>query len=143
MTTRHLSMPHGLQVNFEHNHVLHERVILLTIITEDIPYLADEEKIEMDSLEQGFFRITAKHGFMETPNVPEILGLCKLHGLAISVEDSSFFISRETLIPSSQPDLNPWQERLFLVMFRNATSPIQFFQIPPNRVVELGAQFAV
>ncbi len=143
MTTRHLSMPHGLQVNFEHNHVLHDRVILLTIITEDIPYLADEEKIEMDSLEQGFFRITAKHGFMETPNVPEILGLCKLHGLAISVEDSSFFISRETLIPSSQPDLNPWQERLFLVMFRNATSPIQFFQIPPNRVVELGAQFAV
>jgi len=143
MTTRHLSMPHGLQVNFQHNRVLHERVILLTISTEDIPYIPDEEKIQVDTLEQGFFRITAKHGFMEIPDVPHILRLCKLHGMDIDAHKSSFFISRETLVPSSRPDLNLWQERLFLVMFRNATSPIQFFNIPPERVVELGAQFEV
>ena len=143
MTTRHLSMPHGLQMNFRHNHVLHERVVLLTIITEDIPFVPDGEKISIDSLEQGFFRITATHGFMENPHVPQILGLCKLHGLEIDAKESSFFISRETLIPSSRPDLHPWRERLFLVMFRNATSPIQFFSIPPERVLELGAQFEV
>jgi KUP system potassium uptake protein len=119
------------------------RVILLTISTEDIPYIPDEEKMEIDTLEQGFFRITAKHGFMEIPDVPHILRLCKLHGMDIDANKSSFFISRETLVPSSRPDLNPWQERLFLVMFRNATSPIQFFNIPPERVVELGAQFEV
>jgi KUP system potassium uptake protein len=143
MTTRHLSMPHGLQMNFEHNHVLHERVILLTISTEDIPYIPDEEKIAKDILEQGFFRITAKHGFMEIPDVPHILRLCKEDGLDIDAHKSSFFISRETLVPSSKPDLPPWQERVFLVMFRNATSPIQFFNIPPERVLELGAQIEV
>lgn len=145
MTTRHISMPHGLQVNLQHNHVLHERVILLTISTQDIPRIPDGEKIEIDSLEQGFFRITAKHGFMDTPNVPHILRLCRAHepGLVIDAAESSFFISRETLVPSSRPDLHPWQERLFLVMFRNATSPIQFFNIPPERVLELGAQIEV
>jgi len=143
MTTRHLSMPYGLQMNFKHNHVLHERVILLTISTQDIPFIPDDEKIQIDSLEQGFFRITAQHGFMDIPDVPKILKLCKLHGLDIDAQESSFFISRETLIPSSRPELPPWKERLFLVMFRNATSPIQFFHIPPERVLELGAQFEV
>ena len=143
MTTRHLSMPYGLQMNFKHNHVLHERVILLTISTQDIPFILDDEKIQIDSLEQGFFRITAQHGFMDIPDVPKILKLCKLHGLDIDAQESSFFISRETLIPSSRPELPPWKERLFLVMFRNATSPIQFFHIPPERVLELGAQFEV
>lgn len=143
MTTRHISMPHGLQVNYQHNRVIHDRVILLTISTLDIPYIPDIEKIQIDSLEEGFYRITAKHGFMESPHVPQILGLCKLHGLEINVDDTSFFISRETLVPSPKPDLSPWRERLFLVMFRNASSPIQFFSIPPERVVELGAQFEV
>ena len=80
---------------------------------------------------------------MESPNVPHILNLCRQEGLDITPATSSFFIGKETLIPSDKPDLNPLQERLFLLMFRNASSPIQFFKIPPDRVVELGVQFEV
>jgi KUP system potassium uptake protein len=143
MTARHLSMPHALQRNYEHNQVLHERVILLTIVTEDVPYILDWERLEIESLEQGFYRITAKHGFMETPDVREIIRLCGAQGLQIDIRQTSFFIGRETLIPSPKPDLNFWQEKIFLFMFRNASTPILFFNIPPERVVELGAQFEI
>jgi len=143
MTARHLSMPHALQMNFEHNRILHERVVLLTIAIEDIPYVADGERVEIDTLEQGFFRITAQYGFMETPDVPQILRLCQAHGLVIDAAKASFFIGRETLIASEKPDLGPVQEKIFLFLFRNASSPIQFYSIPPERVVELGAQFEV
>jgi KUP system potassium uptake protein len=136
-------MPHALQINYAHNQVLHERIVLLTIATEDVPSISDIERIDIDGLAQGFYRVTARHGFMETPNVPKILNLCRLQGLDIDGATASFFIGRETLIPSDKPDLNPLQEKLFLIMFRNASSPIQFFKIPPERVVELGVQFEV
>ena len=143
MSARNLSMPHALQVNFEHNQVLHERIVLLTISSADIPTIPDQERIDIDQLDQGFYRVTARYGFMETPNVPQILGLCKLKNLDIDQQSASFFIGRETLIPSNKPDLNPLQEKIFLVMFRNASSPIQFFKVPPERVVELGVQFEI
>lgn len=143
MSARNLSMPHALQVNYAHNHVLHERIVLLTIATEDVPVILDDERIGIDTLEQGFYRVTARHGFMETPNVPKILVLCKKQGLAVDASNASFFIGRETPIPSDKPDLNPWQEKIFLALSRNASSPIQFFKIPADRVVELGVQFEV
>ena len=90
-----------------------------------------------------FYRVTAHYGFMETPNVPQILNLCKLKNLEIDQQTASFFIGRETLIPSSKPDLNYLQEKIFLLMFRNASSPIQYFKVPPERVVELGVQFEI
>ena len=134
MSARNFSMPHALQVNFEHNQVLHERIVLLTMSSADIPTIPDQERIDIDQLDQGFYRVTARYGFMETPNVPQILGLCKLKNLDIDQHSASFFIGRETLIPSNKPDLNPLQEKIFLVMFRNASSPIQFFKVPPERV---------
>ena len=143
MSGRNLSMPHALQVNYAHNQVLHERVVLLTIATGDVPTVLDSERIFLDKLEHGFYRVTARHGFMETPNVPHILDLCQVQGLGIDANSASFFIGRETPIPSDKPDLNPLQEKVFLVMFRNASSPIQFFKIPPARVVELGVQFEI
>lgn len=143
MSARNLSMPHALQVNFEHNQVLHERIVLLTMSTADIPVIPDQERIDIDQMGQGFYRVTARYGFMETPNVPQILRLCKLNGLDIDRHSASFFIGRETLIPSNKPNLNPLQERIFLIMFRNASSPIQFFKVPPERVVELGVQFEI
>jgi KUP system potassium uptake protein len=143
MSARNLSMPHALQVNYAHNQVLHARVVLLTIATEDVPVLTDDRRILVDPLEQGFYRVTARYGFMETPNVPYILDLCEQQGLQIDAQSASFFIGRETLIPSDKPDLSPWQEKIFLLMFRNASSPIQFFKIPTDRVVELGVQFEV
>jgi KUP system potassium uptake protein len=143
LSARNLSMPHALQINFKHNRVLHERIVLLTMATADIPFIPAAERIDMDKLEQGFYRVTARYGFMETPNVPEILNLCRLKALDIDPHSASFFIGRETLIPSNKSDLNPLQEKIFLVLFRNASSPIQFFKIPSERVVELGAQFEV
>ena len=143
MSARNLSMPHALQINYEHNQVLHERIVLLTISTADIPTIPDGERIAIDQMDQGFYRVTARYGFMETPNVPQILSLCKLKNLDIDQHSASFFIGRETLIPSNKPDLNPLQEKIFLIMFRNASSPIQFFKVPPERVVELGVQFEI
>jgi KUP system potassium uptake protein len=143
MTARYLSIPHALQVNFEHNQALHERIVLLTISTADIPTIPDQERIDIDQMNQGFYRITAHYGFMETPNVPQILSLCKLKNLDINPQSASFFIGRETLIPSNKPDLNPLQEKIFLLMFINASSPIQYFKVPPERVVELGMQFEI
>lgn len=143
MSARNLRMPHALQVNFKHNQVLHERIVLLTISTTDIPTIPDYERIDIDQMDQGFYSVTARYGFMETPNVPQILSLCKLKGLDIDQHSASFFIGRETLIPSNKPDLNPLQEKIFLIMFRNASSPIQFFKVPPERVVELGVQFEI
>ena len=143
MSARNLSMPHALQVNYEHNQVLHERIVLLTISTADIPTIPDYERIAIDQMDQGFFCVTARYGFMETPNVPQILSLCKLKNLDIDQHSASFFIGRETLIPSNKPDLNPLQEKIFLIMFRNSSSPIQVFKVPPERVVELGVQFEI
>jgi KUP system potassium uptake protein len=143
MSARNLSMPHALQVNFEHNQVLHERIVLLTMSTTDVPTVPNRERIDIDQLEQGFYRVTARYGFMETPNVPQILRLCKLKDLDIDRGSASFFVGRETLIPSKKPELNPLQEKIFLVLFRNASSPIQFFKIPSARVVELGVQFEI
>jgi KUP system potassium uptake protein len=143
MTARHISMPHALQQNLKHNQIIHQRVVLLTIAIEDVPQIADHERVEVDTLEEGFYRVTAKYGFMETPDVPAVLATCRRDGLYIDPREVSFFIGRETLIPSNRPDLSRWQERVFLVMFRNTSSPIQFFNIPPDRVIELGAQFQV
>lgn len=143
MNSRSLSMPHALQINYTHNQVLHERIVILTITTEDIPFIQDNHRLNIDKLAQGFFRVTAKHGFYETPNVPKILELCSSKGLNVNPALATFFISRETLIPSDEPDLNPWQEKIFITMFRNASSPIQFFKIPAARVVELGVQFEI
>jgi KUP system potassium uptake protein len=143
LTARHISMPHALQQNLKHNQIIHERVVLLTIVIDDVPVVPRDERVEVDSMDEGFYRVTAKYGFMETPDVPEALALCNAHGLHVDLRESSFFIGRETLIPSERPDLSPWQERLFLTMFRNTSSPIQFFNIPPERVIELGVQFKV
>lgn len=143
MSSRNLSMPHALRLNYEHNHVLHERVILVTISTKDFPYVQETDRIEIDAMEQNFYRVTARYGFMETPNVPEIIDLCRQKNLSIDIANTSFFIGRETLIPSAKPDLNPFQEKIFLTMFRNASSAIQFFQVPAERVVEIGAQFEI
>lgn len=143
MTARYLSIPHALQVNFEHNQVLHERIVLLTISTADIPSIPDQERIDIDRMNQGFYRVTAHYGFMETPNVPQILSLCKLQNLDIDQQTASFFIGRETPIPSDKPDLNSLQEKIFLFMFKNASSPIQYFKVPPERVIELGVQLEI
>lgn len=138
LTARHVSLPIVLIRNLEHNKVLHERIVLLTLLTEDVPWIPDEECLMIENLEQGFFRVTARFGFMQSPRVPRVLRLCREAGLAIDAETASFFIGRETLFPSRKPDLKRWEERIFIALFRNASSPIPFFKLPVERVVELG-----
>jgi len=131
-------VPHALLHNLKHNKVLHERVVLMTINTEDTPYV--DNKVEVTRLSESFWRVVAHYGFMETPDMDDIVASCKNHDLEFEMMDTSFFLSRETLISTDRPGMARWREHLFLWMSKNALRATDFFQIPTNRVVELGAQ---
>ncbi|MBV8046650.1 MAG: potassium transporter Kup [Paludibacterium sp.] len=131
-------VPHAMLHNLKHNKVLHERVVLMTISTEDVPYVSD--RVEIKQLSSSFWRVVAHYGFMETPDIDDIVEAGKTQGLEFDLMDTSFFLSRETLISTDRPGMAPWREKLFLWMSKNALRATDFFQIPTNRVVELGAQ---
>jgi len=134
------STPTALLHNLKHNKVLHERVVLLTALSEEIPQVPDDDRVEVEALGNEFYRLVARYGFMENPGVPEVLDLARAKGLDLDMMTTTFFMSRETLLPSKQPGMAPWRERLFGVMARNALRPTDYFRIPPNRVIELGMQ---
>ena len=133
-------VPHALLHNLKHNKVLHERVVFLTIVTRDIPYVPDEERGEVESLGCNFYRISADYGFKDDPDVPELLEDCGNKGFAFDMMETSFFVSRETLIATVTPGMALWREKLFVSLSKNATKASEFFQVPTNRVVELGTQ---
>ncbi|HVS00072.1 MAG TPA: potassium transporter Kup [Thermoanaerobaculia bacterium] len=132
--------PPALLHNLKHNQVLHERVILLTVMTEEIPQVPREERLQVETLGKGFYSAIARYGFLESPEMPELMELCRGQGLDLKIMSTTFFLSRETLIPSRKPSLMKWREVLFALMLRNAQRPNEFFRIPANRVVELGMQ---
>ena len=140
MTGNPEGSPPALLHNLKHNKVLHEQVVLLTIASEDVPHVSAEERVEVQPLEQGFVRVIARYGFMENPSIPDILKKGREKGLQFQLMSTSFFLGRETLIPSKKPGMAMWREALFSWMSRNARSATAFFRIPPNRVVELGTQ---
>ena len=133
-------VPHALLHNLKHNKVLHERVVFLTIVTRDIPYVPDEERGEVEALGCNFYRISADYGFKDDPDVPELLEDCGRKGFAFDMMETSFFVSRETLIATVTPGMALWREKLFVSLSKNATKASEFFQVPTNRVVELGTQ---
>ena len=135
--------PIALLHNLKHNKVLHERNILLTLVTEDIPYVAAERRAEVESLPAGFQRVLARYGFMEEPNVRELLATTPLVGGPIDMQKTTFFLSRETILPSGTKGMRVWRKWLFAVLSRNAQPATDFFKLPPNRVVELGMQVEV
>lgn len=135
---RHLSLPFPLLKNLEYNKILHDRVILLTVTTQDIPYVKAKDRLDVESLGQNFYRITINFGFKQSPDIPHALHLLRGQGFQINLDESIFFLGRETLIPSDKPALNGWQERIFIFMFRNASNPIVFFGIPSAHAVEIG-----
>jgi KUP system potassium uptake protein len=143
MTSSADGVPHALLHNLKHNKVLHERVILLTIKIADVPFVEEEKRCRMDDLGQGFHRLILKYGFMEEPNVPAALGKVSNCGPAFKMLDTSFFLARQTLLPSSRPGMAIWREKLFAWMLRNAESAMEFFRLPTNRVVELGSQVEI
>jgi KUP system potassium uptake protein len=133
-------IPLALLHNLKHNKVLHEKVVLLTIVTEEIPYVADEEQVYVKDVGLGIYRIVARHGFMEYVDVPEMLASLDLPGVSFDPDHTTFFLGRETLLATERPGMAIWRERLFAWMTRNAQGAALFFRLPPNRVVEVGAQ---
>lgn len=140
LTTKFEGVPHALMHNLKHNKVLHERVVLLTVIFQDIPHIDESERIEIWPLGNNFHKVFVIYGFKDETNIPRAIELCTPQGLEFNMMDTSFFLSRETLIPTNKPGMALWREKLFVNMSRNSSSITAYFQIPTNRVVELGAQ---
>jgi len=143
MTANPEGVPPVLLHHLKHNKVLHNQVILLSFITEDVPHVALPERLELTELGAGLYRVTGHYGFMEKPDITGVLAQCRTLGLKIAINDTSFYLGRETLIPSSKGTMMRWRKKLFGIMHRNAQSATAFFEIPANRVVELGAQIEV
>jgi KUP system potassium uptake protein len=143
MTSSPDGVPHALLHNLKHNKVMHERVILLTVKIGNVPVVEGEKRCAMTDLGQGFHRLVLKYGFMEEPDVPAALANITQCGPVIKMMDTSFFLARQTLLPSSRPGMAIWREHLFSWMLRNAESAMEFFRLPTNRVVELGSQVEI
>ncbi|MEO8453950.1 MAG: potassium transporter Kup [Sphingomicrobium sp.] len=143
MTSSASGVPHALLHNLKHNKVLHERVILLTVRIEDVPYVVLEKRVEQRDYGSGFYRVVLRYGFMEEIDVPAALAQLKDCGPQCKMMDTSFFLARQTLLASSRPGMAIWREKLFAWMLRNAESAMEFFKLPTNRVVELGSQVEI
>jgi KUP system potassium uptake protein len=142
MTTSAEGVPHSLLHNLKHNRVLHERVLLLTVQIEDVPYVDEDGRCRLTDLGNGFFRLVLRYGFMQETDIPKALQTVQC-GAAFKMMETSFFLSRQTLLPSARPGMPIWREKLFAWMLRNAESAMEFFKLPPNRVVELGSQVEI
>lgn len=144
MSNRLSGTPPMLLHHLKHNQVLHKQVVLLTVLTEDTPRVAAAERIELTDLGQGLYRLLVRYGFMQSPNIPVVLRECEPRGLVIDPERTTYYLARETLIPTARIAGMPlWREKLFSFLSRNALQATTFFNIPPERVVELGQQVEI
>jgi len=143
MASSNAGVPSALLHNIKHNKVLHERVVVLTVAIQDVPYVEEPERFEIQSLGEGFYRMTMKYGFMQETDIPTALKGTNICGGPFEMMKTSFFLSRQTLLPSAKPGMAIWREKLFAWMMRNAASAMEFFRLPTNRVVELGSQLEI
>ena len=143
LTADPLAAPTALMHNLKHNRVLHERNIILTIKTADTPRVLNSERVKVEHIADGFLRVTAKFGFMETPSINKVFTLCRKKDLNIDIGGTSFFLSRRSLRPGKKSEMPLFQDRLFIWMARQAEDATTYFQIPIDRVVEVGTQVAV
>jgi KUP system potassium uptake protein len=143
MTSQADGVPHALLHNLKHNKVLHERSIFLKVAIEDVPYIEDERRFEVEELGEGFYKIILHFGFLQDMNVPEALARIDRCGFPFKMMETSFFLSRQTPLASNVHGMAIWREKLFAWMMRNAESPMEFFGLPPNRVVEMGSQVKI
>jgi KUP system potassium uptake protein len=137
------TVPRALLHNLKHNKVLHERVVVLKVETGDVPRVATSERMQIEHLGANFHRVVVRYGFMERPDVPAALRSCQLGPPEPTLMDISFFLSRETFLPSAQPDLPRWRERIFIHVANAALDATRFFRLPPDRVVEVGSQVEI
>jgi KUP system potassium uptake protein len=135
--------PVALMHNLKHNKVLHERNVILTVQTVENPRVPEGERVVMERVNPDFKKLTIRYGFMESPNVPKALGICRKQGVKFDIMSTSFFLGRRSVVVSAQSGMPLWQDKLFIFLMRNAANPTDFFHIPPGRVVELGAQVTV
>ena len=140
LTARADAVPHALLHNLLHNQVLHEQVVLLTVVAEDSPRVTADRRFEVQAYGEGFFRVSLHFGFMEAPDVPLALSLCHLAELDFSPMRTTYFLSRETVIPTKRIGMARWREHLFAFLLKNANSNLRYFKLPLNRVIELGTQ---
>jgi len=145
MTSQPDTVPHALLHNLKHNKILHEQTVFLTIVTHDVPTVPIEDRVQLERLVNGFYKLEAWYGFIEQPDIDEILNSCRVrYGLGFDVMDTSFFLSRETVIPTSEtPGMALWRDHVFAWMSRNSTRATDFFNVPANRVVELGTHIEI
>ncbi|HET7921604.1 MAG TPA: potassium transporter Kup [Gammaproteobacteria bacterium] len=139
MTAPNLGTPPMLQHHLEHNQVLHEQVVLLTVLTDDVPFVHPLQRLEVEKMDLGFYRVNVHYGFMQIPNIPQCFRRAKDFGLSIDPETVTYYLGRETLVSTRRwPSMWGWRENLFAFMSRNAIRATDFYQIPPDRTVELG-----
>ncbi|MBL8428685.1 MAG: potassium transporter Kup [Dechloromonas sp.] len=143
MTSAKDGVPPALLHNLKHNQVLHERVVLVTVQTMPTPHVNDLDRIYLHDMKKGFKRLIIRYGFMESPDVPGALEQCQRFGESFDMMETTFYLSRETIVPSMSRGMLPIRARLFAIMSKNATSASDFFHIPTNRVVELGTQLVI
>lgn len=143
LTARQDAVPHALLHNMLHNQVLHNQVVLLTVISEDMPRVPPQQQFEIEAYGEGFYRVLLHFGFMDEPDVPGALKLCHLEGLDFSPMRTTYFLSRETVIPSRLVGMARWRAMLFAFLLKNANGTLRFFNLPLNRVIELGTQVEI
>ena len=137
------STPVALMHNLKHNKVLHEKNIILTVETAETPRVRDEDRVRIEPVNDDFKKVIIAYGFMESPNLPKALGLCRKMGLKFDIMATSFFLGRRSVVPSAQSGMPLWQDKIFIFLMKNAANPTDFYKIPPGRVVEMGTQVTV
>ena len=135
--------PVALMHNLKHNKVLHEKNVILTVRTAETPRVDDDQRLTIEAINEDFKKVVVYYGFMESPNLPKALALCRKQGLKFDIMATSFFLGRRSVVPSAHSGMPLWQDRVFIYLMKNAANPTEFFKIPPGRVVELGAQVTV
>jgi KUP system potassium uptake protein len=135
--------PVALMHNLKHNKVLHEKNVILTVRTAETPRVDDDARLEIHTINDDFKKVVVYYGFMESPNLPKALALCRKQGLKFDIMATSFFLGRRSVVPSAHSGMPLWQDKVFIYLMKNAANPTEFFKIPPGRVVELGAQVTV
>jgi KUP system potassium uptake protein len=143
LTSRVDMVPVPLLHNLKHSKVLHQRIVLLHLATKNIPRVAPEQRVEVTHLGDDFHSVVARYGFMEHPNVPRVLDRCIRHQLDFAMMETSFFVGRVTIVPNPRSRIGAFRRQVFEIMHRNALPATEFFHIPPNRVIELGAQVEI
>jgi KUP system potassium uptake protein len=137
------TVPQALLHNLKHNQVLHERNLILTVVFHDVPWISFEERVQVKALVPGFWRVQVNYGFKNSPDIPKALELCRTQGLAINLFETSYFLSREIVVPTRGAGMAHWREALFALMSRNAGSVANFFKLPNNCVIELGTRVQI